>query len=188
MGVLDDELRRRESQHQENEQRLKDGRTQYRKNLEEFRNLMVARSVSPDHSYHLKVTRRDVPVKPGFLMPAKEPGYQLFTCDFSPGVSGWIVTWDSDSETGDASGTILTEDLRVYQWKKFHEESTSYSPKRFEYPGLRAHQVKTPQWAFGKYGVMVLGDEVKDPYSVDNDAGLSRLAQSAEFYFRCMPL
>jgi hypothetical protein len=183
MGAVEDELRRLNAASHEQTQSIDKARTQYQKNLAEFRDLMVKHSIEGDHAYNLRLSRRQVAAKMGFLV-AKEPAYEAVTCDFTPGASGWVIDHSSDSDTGKASGTILTADLRLFVWEKFDEKWNAYSRQKVEYPSLGEHDLRMSAYYFGKdsRAVMILGKELPDPADYSPDAGAAKLARQARIY------
>lgn len=183
MGAVEDELRRLNAASLEQTQSIDNARTQYQKNLAEFRDLMVKHSIKGDHAYNLRLSRHQVAAKMGFLV-AKEPAYEAVNCDFTPGVSGWVIDHSSDSDTGKASGTILTADLRLFEWEKFDEKWNAYSRQRVEYSSLGEHELRRSNYYFGKdsTAVMILGKELPDPFDFSADGGAAKLARQAKIY------
>lgn len=185
MGAVEEELRRLNAASQAQTQSIGNARRQYQKNLAEFRDLMVKHSIKGDHAYNLRLSRHEVAAKMGFLV-AKEPAYEAITCDFTPGVSGWVIDYDSDSDTGKTSGTILTADLMLFAWEKFDEKWNTYRRQKVEFPSLGDHELRRSIYYFGKdsTALMILGKEVPDPVDVSADGGAAKLARQAKIYLR----
>lgn len=185
MGAVEEELHRLRAASQEQAQYVDNARTQYQKNLAEFRDLMVKHSIAQDHAYNLRLSRRQVAAKMGFFgFEAKEPAYDAVTCDFTLGVSGWVVDYYSSADTNETSGTILTADLKLFRWEKFDEAWNSLRRQKVEYPSLGESELRRSTYYFGKdsTAVMILGEEMKDPFDISADWGAAKLATQAKIY------
>lgn len=187
MNRIEDEMHRRAEQNREKLQWLQDLKSQYQQNLADFRDLMIAHSAPQDHAYQVTIKRRIVDaktMKKMFRAVLVEEGYEEITCDISNGVSGWVIDYMHDSDTGGKSGRILTADLRVFAWEKYDEKWNVYSRQRVIYPGLKENALQSSEWYFGKdsTAVMALGAEHLDPVHISKDAGAATLAEAARGY------